>query len=74
MQREEKQLDMALDAIIMRVNDLKQSISNMIVKLELEHETLNWPTFLDNFALMSGQVSAISCHCSCIFGTFLKSL
>ena len=59
MQREEKQLDMALDAIIMRVNDLKQSISNMIIKLELEHETLNWPTFLDNFALMSGQVSFI---------------
>ncbi|XP_034243238.1 mediator of RNA polymerase II transcription subunit 8 [Thrips palmi] len=60
MQREEKQLDMALDAIIMRVNDLKQSISNMIVKLELEHETLNWPTFLDNFALMSGQLTALT--------------
>lgn len=60
MQREEKQLDMALDNIIMRVNDLKQSISNMIVKLELEHETLNWPTFLDNFALMSGQLTALT--------------
>lgn len=60
MQREEKQLDMALDAIIIRVNDLKQSISNMIIKLEVEHETLNWPTFLDNFALMSGQVSFVN--------------
>ncbi|KAK3914228.1 Mediator of RNA polymerase II transcription subunit 8 [Frankliniella fusca] len=60
MQREEKQLDLALDAIITRVNDLKQSISNMIVKLELEHETLNWPTFLDNFALMSGQLTALT--------------
>jgi len=59
MQREEKQLEMALDAILARVNDLKVSISNMIVKLEMEHETLNWPSFLDNFALISGQVTYI---------------
>lgn len=59
MQREEKQQDAALEAIIMRVNDLKNSIGSMLVKLEHEYETLNWPTFLDNFALMSGQVSYI---------------
>ena len=57
MQREEKQLDAALEAIIIRVNDLKSSIGSMLVKLEHEYETLNWPTFLDNFALMSGHVS-----------------
>jgi mediator of RNA polymerase II transcription subunit 8 len=56
MQREEKQLEVALDSIIQRVNDLKNSIGAMIVKLEHEHETLNWPTMLDNFALLSGQV------------------
>jgi len=59
MQREEKQQDAALEAIIMRVNDLKNSIGSMLVKLEHEYETLNWPTFLDNFALMSGHVSYI---------------
>jgi mediator of RNA polymerase II transcription subunit 8 len=57
MQREEKQQDAALEAIIMRVNDLKNSIGSMLVKLEHEYETLNWTTFLDNFALMSGHVS-----------------
>ena len=56
MQREEKQLDSALEAIIMRVNDLKAAISAMIFKVEHEYETLNWPNFLDNFALISGHV------------------
>ena len=57
MQREEKQLESSLEAIIQRVNDLKTSIGSMIMKLELEFETLNWPTFLDNFAIISGHVS-----------------
>ena len=56
-QREEKQLESTLDSIILRVNDLKSSISAMIYKVENEYETLNWPTFLDNFALLSGHVS-----------------
>lgn len=59
MQREEKQLDSALEAIIMKVNDLKTAIAAMIYKLEHEYETLNWPNFLDNFALISGHVSNI---------------
>ena len=57
MQREEKQLDAALEAIIIRINDLKSSIAGMMFKLEHEYETLNWPNFLDNFALISGHVS-----------------
>lgn len=56
-QREEKQLESALDSITQRVNDLKTSIAAMIYKVENEYETLNWPTFLDNFALLSGHVS-----------------
>lgn len=56
-QREEKQLESSLDSIIQRVNDLKSSIAAMIYKVEHEYDTLNWPTFLDNFALMSGHVS-----------------
>lgn len=77
MQREEKQQDAALEAIIMRVNDLKNSIGSMLVKLEHEYETLNWPTFLDNFALMSGHVSYISpfsyfCYCDIKSGSCHK--
>lgn len=60
MQREEKQLDSALEAIILRINDLKTAIAAMIFKLEHEYETLNWPNFLDNFALISGHVSTIT--------------
>lgn len=57
MQNEEKMLNTALEAMIMRVNDLKNSIAAMLFKLEHEYETLNWPTFLDNFALIAGHVS-----------------
>lgn len=57
MQREEKQLENSLDNIMQRVNDLKSSIAAMIMKIENEYETINWPTFLDNFALLSGHVS-----------------
>ncbi|KAI4477758.1 hypothetical protein M0804_012586 [Polistes exclamans] len=60
MQREEKQLDATLEATIMRVNDLKTSIASMIFKLEHEYETLNWPNFLDNFALISGHLTSLS--------------
>lgn len=56
MQREEKQLEAALTAIISRVNDLKNAIIAMIHKLENEYETINWPSFLDNYALLSGHV------------------
>lgn len=56
-QREEKQLESSLDSIIQRVNDLKSSIAAMIYKVENEYDTLNWPTFLDNYALLSGHVS-----------------
>lgn len=57
MQREEKQLENALEAIMQRISDLKTSIAAMIFKIENEYETINWPTFLDNFALLSGHVS-----------------
>ncbi|KAF5301639.1 hypothetical protein FQA39_LY10686 [Lamprigera yunnana] len=58
--REEKQLETALDAIIQRVNDLKSSMAAMIYKVENEYETLSWPTFLDNYALLSGHLTSLS--------------
>lgn len=60
MQREEKQLDSALEATIMRINDLKAAIAAMIYKVEHEFQTFNWPSFLDNFALISGQLTGLS--------------
>ncbi|XP_012275283.1 mediator of RNA polymerase II transcription subunit 8 isoform X4 [Orussus abietinus] len=60
MQREEKQLDSALEANLMRVNDLKAAIAAMIFKIEHEYESMSWPNFLDNFALISGHLTSLS--------------
>lgn len=59
-QREEKQLEATVQAILNRVNDLKTAIQALITKLETEYETINWPTFLDNYAILSGHVSTIT--------------
>lgn len=59
MQKEEKQLETSLEALVQRVSDLKNSIGALIFKLEHEYETLNWPSVLDNFALLSGQLNTL---------------
>jgi len=59
MNREEKQLDATLEAVSQRVSDIKNSIGGMLQKLEAEYETLNWTIFLDNFALISGQLNSL---------------
>ncbi|KAG8185826.1 hypothetical protein JTE90_024803 [Oedothorax gibbosus] len=56
-QKEEKNLEIVTDAIINRCQDLKDAISQFILKLE--NEALNWPNVLDNFALISGQVNTV---------------
>ncbi|XP_053549580.1 mediator of RNA polymerase II transcription subunit 8 [Bombina bombina] len=60
MQREEKQLDSCLDALISQVLDIKNSLANFIFKLENEYERLTWPSVLDNFALLSGQLNTLN--------------
>lgn len=57
MSREDKQLDASLEAALIKINDLKSALAAMIFKLENHCDSMNWPTFLDNFALISGQVS-----------------
>ena len=47
---------MALDAFSQRLTDLKQSIGQTLQKLEAGHEHMSWPSLLDSFALLSGQV------------------
>lgn len=56
MQREEKQLEAALDALLQRINDLKTSIRTLLFRLENEYASLNWPSVLDSYAVISGQV------------------
>lgn len=74
MQREEKQLENLLEAVLNRLNDLKLSIGAMIHKLETEYETINWPTFLDNFALISSHLTGLSKILSKELGPSLRNL
>ena len=41
-QKEEKQLEATIDALIHRVQDIKNSIAAFLIKLENEYQTLNW--------------------------------
>ncbi|PNI52650.1 MED8 isoform 1 [Pan troglodytes] len=60
MQREEKQLEASLDALLSQVADLKNSLGSFICKLENEYGRLTWPSVLDNFALLSGQLNTLN--------------
>ncbi|KAA0713288.1 Mediator of RNA polymerase II transcription subunit 8 [Triplophysa tibetana] len=59
-QREEKQLDASVESLVTRVAHLKGSLQSFIYKLENEYERLSWPSVLDNFALLSGQLNTIN--------------
>ena len=50
-------LEASVDTLISRCQELKQSIAAFIVKLETEYDLMNWQSFLDNFALISGQIN-----------------
>ncbi|NP_001086941.1 mediator of RNA polymerase II transcription subunit 8-B [Xenopus laevis] len=60
MQREEKQLEACLDALISQVSDIKNSLVGFIHKLENEYDRLTWPSVLDSFALLSGQLNTLN--------------
>ncbi|XP_066928935.1 mediator of RNA polymerase II transcription subunit 8-A-like isoform X2 [Clytia hemisphaerica] len=57
-EKEENVIATSLQNLIGRVSDIKMSIQNFMFKLE--HETLSWPQMLDNFALLSGQISTLN--------------
>ncbi|KAG7488253.1 hypothetical protein MATL_G00032190 [Megalops atlanticus] len=59
-QREEKQLEASIESLITRVAHLKNSLHSFIFKLENEYDRLTWPSVLDNFALLSGQLNTIN--------------
>ncbi|XP_028301357.1 mediator of RNA polymerase II transcription subunit 8-like isoform X2 [Gouania willdenowi] len=60
MQREEKQLEASAESLISRVAHVKNALHSFIYKLENECERLTWPSVLDNFALLSGQLNTIN--------------
>nr|XP_006139456.2 mediator of RNA polymerase II transcription subunit 8 [Pelodiscus sinensis] len=60
LQREEKQLELSLEALISQVADLKNSLVSFIYKLENEYDRLTWPSVLDSFALLSGQLNTLN--------------
>ncbi|XP_026885947.2 mediator of RNA polymerase II transcription subunit 8 isoform X2 [Electrophorus electricus] len=59
-QREEKQLEASVESLISRVAHLKNSLQSFIYKLENEYDRLTWPSVLDNFALLSGQLNTVN--------------
>ncbi|CAL1593148.1 unnamed protein product [Knipowitschia caucasica] len=59
-QREEKQLEASVESLVSRVAHVKNALHSFIYKLENEYERLTWPSVLDNFALLSGQLNTIN--------------
>lgn len=60
MQRDEKHLENTIDAVISRLQELKDQLIGLLFKVEHERETLPWPSVLNSFALISGQFTSIS--------------
>ncbi|PFX30150.1 mediator of RNA polymerase II transcription subunit 8-like [Stylophora pistillata] len=56
--QDEKLLEVSLEAVSSRVQELKEAIQAFLMKLE--HEQMNWPSVLDNYALLSGQVNTLT--------------
>ncbi|XP_034036624.1 mediator of RNA polymerase II transcription subunit 8 isoform X2 [Thalassophryne amazonica] len=59
-QREEKQLEASVESLISRVAHVKNALHSFVYKLENEYDRLTWPSVLDNFALLSGQLNTIN--------------
>ena len=47
-----------MENLLQRLTDLRGSISSMIMKVETD-PTLNWPSFLNSLALISGQLNSL---------------
>merc|ERR1719410_2375506 len=51
-------MEAATEALSGRLAELKSSAGQLILKLETD-QTLNWPSFLDSYALISGQMNSL---------------
>lgn len=57
-EREQKMLDSSMENLLQRLTDLRGSLLSMITKIETD-PTLNWPSFLNSLALISGQMNSL---------------
>ena len=57
-EREQKMLDNSMENLLTRLTDLRRSMASMINKIETD-PTLNWPSFLNSLALISGQMNSL---------------
>ena len=56
--REAKALEAASESLLARINEVKGTIAGLVAKLETDPH-LNWPSFLDSYALVSGQLNSL---------------
>jgi len=57
--REEKQLEMATEVMLQRVNEMKMSLTSLLLKLDHDHQNVTFPDFLDAFSVISGQMNTL---------------
>lgn len=58
--REEKLLIAGQEIICQRIKDISQAIQNLIMKLEIEHDTLNWNDMLVDYSHITGQIALLT--------------
>jgi len=68
--REEKQLEMATEVMMQRVNEMKVSLTSLTMRIDHDHQNITFPEFLDAFSVISGQVSS-SCNNVTMFSEVL---
>ena len=52
-------LDNSIEQINQRAKDIRKSIEEFLHKLDKEQASITWPNVLDNYALLSGQISTL---------------
>lgn len=48
-----------MDAVLQRVVELKQSLQELLGKIEQEGQSATWPDYLQQFSVISAQVSTV---------------
>lgn len=51
--------ELSVEELITKSNHIRKSIEDFLAKLDNEHAFISWPSMLDNYALISGQISTL---------------
>ncbi len=57
-EREQKMLESSMENLSNRLTDVRNSLTSLIAKVEND-PNLNWSSFLDSFAMISGQLNSL---------------